>query len=262
MFHVLQDPAGISALLNSLRSSQAWADLQANASSSQTSPENDASPSRVPPAVQADSISTTVPDSAAPDVGAPSVASLLSQLSAPSHQPAQASSSHEDPSSSADASTQGPALHAVRERKQDTRGFTFQQSLPHLTRLSDDPSFVAAVAQLRKEQDDLERQLWEERQAVVASQEDRVKVAVTKANMTGSGISEREANAMRQGFERELAKFDKDRVLLVWDGLITRQQAALESLGVPTMFNTTTGLDRERQQRVVQVLEGITGRDD
>lgn len=50
---------------------------------------------------------------------------------------------------------------------------------------------------------------------------------------------------MSTAFKRELAKFDSERVLLAWDGLLTKQQIALESLGVPTMFSTTTKTDRE-----------------
>lgn len=45
---------------------------------------------------------------------------------------------------------------------------------------------------------------------------------------------------MMDNFRRELQKFDVERVLPAWDGLLAKQQAALESLGVPTMFPTTT----------------------
>lgn len=83
---------------------------------------------------------------------------------------------------------------------------------------------------------------------------------------------------MRQVFEKELIKFDQERVMTAWDGLIARQQAALEKLNVPAMFTTSLGQDREvgtknyrvyssytfllriqRQQRVIKVLEGILG---
>ena len=39
-------------------------------------------------------------------------------------------------------------------------------------------------------------------------------------------------------FRRELRKFDLERVLPAWDGMLTRQQAALESIGIPTMYPT------------------------
>lgn len=45
---------------------------------------------------------------------------------------------------------------------------------------------------------------------------------------------------MNDAYRRDLQRFDKERVLLAWDALIQRQQAALETLGVPTMFATTS----------------------
>ena len=50
---------------------------------------------------------------------------------------------------------------------------------------------------------------------------------------------------MTDSFRRELQKFDKERVLPAWDGLIARQQATLESLGVPAMYPTTAAEDRK-----------------
>lgn len=50
---------------------------------------------------------------------------------------------------------------------------------------------------------------------------------------------------MTQNFEKELQRFDKDRVLPAWDGLITRQQMILEKIGVPSMFVTNEKVDRE-----------------
>lgn len=41
---------------------------------------------------------------------------------------------------------------------------------------------------------------------------------------------------MRQVFEKELASFDRDRVMPALDALTTRQQTTLEEYGVPTMF--------------------------
>lgn len=54
---------------------------------------------------------------------------------------------------------------------------------------------------------------------------------------------------MSTAFKRELAKFDSERALPAWDGLLTKQQIAMESLGVPTMFSTTTKTDREVRNR-------------
>lgn len=50
---------------------------------------------------------------------------------------------------------------------------------------------------------------------------------------------------LTQAYKRELHKFDTQRVALAWDGLISKQQAALESLGVPAMYVTDMALDRE-----------------
>lgn len=46
-------------------------------------------------------------------------------------------------------------------------------------------------------------------------------------------------------FKKDLEKFDRERVLLAWDGLISKQQVALAQHGVPTMFTTNEGTDRE-----------------
>lgn len=50
---------------------------------------------------------------------------------------------------------------------------------------------------------------------------------------------------MSNAFRQELGKFDLERALPAWDGLITKQQSALEELGVPTMFITSMAADRE-----------------
>lgn len=50
---------------------------------------------------------------------------------------------------------------------------------------------------------------------------------------------------MQAAFKKELEKFDRERVLLAWDGLIAKQQTALALQGVPTMFMTNDSNDRE-----------------
>ena len=50
---------------------------------------------------------------------------------------------------------------------------------------------------------------------------------------------------LSDAYEKELKKFDAERVLVAWDGLVTKQQATLESLQVPTMFKTDITTDRE-----------------
>lgn len=50
---------------------------------------------------------------------------------------------------------------------------------------------------------------------------------------------------LSDAYRRELAKFDTERVLVAWDGLIAKQQIALEKMQVPTMFITDVKADRE-----------------
>jgi len=50
---------------------------------------------------------------------------------------------------------------------------------------------------------------------------------------------------MREGYRKELHKFDAQRVIAAWDGLVSKQQAALESLGVPVMYVSDLTSDRE-----------------
>lgn len=50
---------------------------------------------------------------------------------------------------------------------------------------------------------------------------------------------------LSEAFKREVRKFDLERVLPTWDGLIAKQQAVLESQKVPTMSVTTITGDRE-----------------
>lgn len=84
---------------------------------------------------------------------------------------------------------------------------------------------------------------------------------------------------LSDAYHNELAKFDKERVLVAWDGLIAKQQAALEKMQVPTMHVTDVKAHRQvcghsgsflrtfstyfirikRQQAVVGVLQGIAG---
>lgn len=60
---------------------------------------------------------------------------------------------------------------------------------------------------------------------------------------------------MQQIFEKELLQFDRERVIPAWDGLISRQQATLESLGVPTMFVTEFGLDKDVRNITLLTLQ-------
>jgi hypothetical protein len=50
---------------------------------------------------------------------------------------------------------------------------------------------------------------------------------------------------MSDAFRTELRKFDAERVLPAWDGLVRSQQARLEALKIPTMFVTNEAGDVE-----------------
>ncbi|PIL36690.1 hypothetical protein GSI_00379 [Ganoderma sinense ZZ0214-1] len=291
----INDSSAIQALLDRLKSSDAWQRV-ANASdaaateahtSSGSVNNNTASnsesgrtgdtygdPSHAIPADNNELVKSGTGSSS----NIPSVASLLSQLQSstafsalagPSrpHAPRTAISPGSVPSlqtTGPDATESSGNGHGTHQRAPHTppealRACTFQQSLPHLARLSEDPGFVQTLAAMRSEQADLERQLWRERGAIQKKHEERVRAARTKAGIIGAGLTQYEADAMTESFRAELAKFDRERVLPAWDGLVTKQQATLEALGVPAMFPTTLDTDRQRQQKIVQVLGEIVG---
>ncbi|KLO15705.1 hypothetical protein SCHPADRAFT_920183 [Schizopora paradoxa] len=303
-FTNINDPAGISALLNTLRTSQAWADLQAAQQSANTAEvveqqhtesQSTSAPHQAPLPNAEGTDSEAKPTETPSSLGGsneglkssvvPSVAGLLSQLSGTSsqdllHNPTPFSATNYGSSSSLPyghlatvTSREGEAstiksqpessLHSQQPVIQKSlRTLSFQQALPVIANLSEDPGFVEAVLQLRKDQDSLEEQLWNEREDIIAAQNEKVKVAVTKANLVGGQISEREANTMRDAFVKQLDNFNNDRVFPAWDAMMHRQQSKLESLGVPTMYKTESGADRHRQQKIIQVLEGITSGQD
>ncbi|KAI9063425.1 alpha/beta-hydrolase, partial [Trametes sanguinea] len=303
-----QDTNAIQALLDQLKSSEAWqravaanaaqpaagtVETQYDAKSALAQPETDnatrsfgSTPLSAPPPNHntqqgLEGSATLGPAS----TNTQSVASLLSQLQASStfaavagqsrapgsQQPAYApppAGSPEFPGPDAalpssitattapSTTTVAPAPRALPPR-QDLRNCTFQQALPHIARLSEDAGFLKALTAMRAEQADLERQLWKERREIQRKHEERVKTARTKASIIGAGLTQYEADTMTDSFRAELAKFDRERVLPAWDGLLTKQQAALESLGVPAMFPTTHKADREVRAQSRQVIAPI-----
>ncbi|KAG2345109.1 hypothetical protein BDR05DRAFT_1058619 [Suillus weaverae] len=276
-FTNINDPAGIKALLEQLRSSQAWQESVGGAGSNgvaKNPPPTSTTPQATLPLAQPPPTTSDVSKSPS------SVADLLSQLSSserkipskPSQpspscfttqqtplQLSQAVSHRSTPQPPEDSAHQLAASTNAFTQGQDLRMMSFQQALPRLTQLAESADFVAAIARLREEQKDLERQLWEERLAIHRKHENKVKVTQTKAGLIGGGISQHEADMLNDAFRKELRKFDAERVLFAWDGLLQKQQSTLEGLGVPTMFPSDLRVDREKQQRVVQVLEGIVG---
>ncbi|TCD70468.1 hypothetical protein EIP91_003229 [Steccherinum ochraceum] len=293
-FTNINDPAGVKALLDQLRSSQAWQQVVGTSTSESTTtppqPTDTVSsvpsePSEGPTDHEPPPVHVGFPQASASASASSStsfappatVASLLSQLSAPAadpprdfHHPYPSSTPtfgsapayrtppilHPDPVH-ASSSTASAAAVPSSARKVDLRSCTFQQALPRLAQLAEDADFVAAVSKMKHDQNNLERRLFDERRGVLKNQQERIKTARTKASMIGSTISQFEADSMTSSFRRELNKFDTERALPAWDGLISKQQTELEGLGVPAMFLTTLTADRERQQRVVQVLTGM-----
>ena len=63
--------------------------------------------------------------------------------------------------------------------------------------------------------------------------------------MLNSGMTGHDVQLMKQNFEKELTRFDRERVQTAWTGLITHQQRTLEKHDVPTMFMTDEILYRE-----------------
>ncbi|KAI8985001.1 hypothetical protein BD414DRAFT_578750 [Trametes punicea] len=302
----INDPSAIQALLDRLRSSEAWQRaVAANAAASPSSESPAGAPATHTSPREAERLSragnstgTSLAEPHAP-YGIPttegsvvsaastpsnpqSVASLLSQLQASSHFAAVAGTKRTPESlqlahapapagtpeflgpevalPSSTASTHTTTVAAASRTpppRQDLRACTFQQALPHLARLSEDERFLKTLAAMRAEQAELERQLWKERREIQRKHEERVKAARTRASIIGAGLTQYEADSLTDSFRSELAGFDRERVLAAWDGLLTKQQAALESLRVPAMFPTTMKADRERQQEIMQVLDRI-----
>ncbi|KAF7301589.1 hypothetical protein MIND_00724400 [Mycena indigotica] len=225
----INDSESVRAILDRLRASHAW--QTANNQST---------------AVEAQSDS----DSAVSNL--PSVASLLSQLnnsgvqSEPTPRPAPI-----EPSP--------PPIPVQTTPETDLRHLTFQQALPRLAQLSDDPKILSAIENLQQEQNKLERDLWSERVSIRSKYESKVQVAKTKAQLIGAngGVSKHEAEMISRAYEKELKQFDSDRALPAWDALVAKQQTTLAQLGLPSMFLTTEKSDRERQHRIIQVVEGI-----
>ncbi|KAH7875999.1 hypothetical protein F5879DRAFT_980062 [Lentinula edodes] len=239
------DTQGIQALLEQLQHSQAWKDAVASSYP-------DGSPQH---------ILDTPQSSSAPQ--AVSVAALLSQLQTEPHpNVVDTSQNHHLAAFQNDASESSfsmtlPASNNSVHRVDDHRYLTFQQALPLIARKSASPLFAEALKAMKQEQEILEIKLSDERKAILSKYETRVNVAKTKASMIGSGISRHEANMLVDAFEKELKRFDVERVLPAWDGLVLQQQEALFQIGVPTMFATTELSEREKQQKIMQVLEGL-----
>ncbi|KAF5363853.1 hypothetical protein D9756_000593 [Leucocoprinus leucothites] len=244
------DPAGIQALLNQIRTSSAWQELEA-ASTSTSSQPSESTPT---------STEGSAAESTAANLSGSSVASLLSQL-----QPASVTESpicsgvnavEERPHHSG---TTPPAFQrdALAVPTKDLRLLSFEESMPILLRLSRDSAFVEEVKKIKRDQDVLERQLWEGRRSIHKKYEEKLKAAKTKASIIGGNISKHDAEMLVDAHKKELNKFDRDRALSAWDSLVSQQQLKLQRSQVPTMHMTSDPAERELQQRVLQVLISI-----
>ncbi|KAH6915222.1 hypothetical protein BKA70DRAFT_1258328 [Coprinopsis sp. MPI-PUGE-AT-0042] len=205
------DPAAVKALLEQLRVSQVWQEIQG--SSNKQEPANDAASSVTPH--DSTSSSSTVAELLAqlkkPTTSAGSVPPVTRyEPPPPLPQPPQQAPPTPQPK---------PAL-AATELKQ----CTFQNALPLIARLGEDPSFS---------------------------------LHSKRATMIGAGITAHEAAMLQDAYQRELRKFDEGRVLNAWDGLISKQQTRLESLGVPNMFVGSHPQARQKQAQIMQVLVSL-----
>ena len=59
---------------------------------------------------------------------------------------------------------------------------------------------------------------------------------------------------LQDAYQRELQKFDTERVLSAWDGLLAQQQAKLEALRVPSMFVSSDRKDLEVGVSAIPIL--------
>ncbi|KAF8165104.1 hypothetical protein B0H34DRAFT_223031 [Crassisporium funariophilum] len=261
-FTNINDAAGVAALLDQLKSSTAWQELANN-----TTPALPPPSQAPPPPESGDTNAGTENISNISPVSGTSVASLLSQLKPFSPGPSRPTGDpryHGEVQHVQAAPTQvlyQPELlnhsRITPEAQQDVKNFTFQQALPVISRLADDPSVISAVKKMKTDQNELERSLWADREAIYRKYHEKLKIAQTRANMVGTTISQHELDMVTDAFKKEISRFDHDRVIPAWDGLLSRQQQELEHINVPRMFVTNEVQTRETQQQVVSVLESI-----
>lgn len=259
----INDTTKVKALLEQLRSSGAW---QAAITHPVQSNQPVAGPSQVPlSAAHGQELVSSHSSSSPP---ASSVASLLSQLAPPEGQRVPASAPSSGPSTSLDVSydliddrtTWGAHTAHVTvptSSQGDIKSLTFQQTLPILTKLGGDPAFISTLKRLKEKQNELERCLWDERQAIETKYRDKVTVAQKKAELIGGGITKHDSEVLNNNYRKELQRFDAERVVNAWDSLITEQQCTLEAAGVPTMFATKLKTEIEKQKKVMQVLDAL-----
>ncbi|KAF8583986.1 hypothetical protein K439DRAFT_1617072 [Ramaria rubella] len=278
-FTNINDPAGVKALLDQLRASQAWQDLSVNLSPSDTL-ERQASGLEsngihnplLPRQESVTEINTDAEPDPSPHVSN-HISSLLSRLQPGIVPPPPPSVIPSDQRLSVyEEYASRPHHHEPRSnvltlaspsiQSKPPRSITFSQALPIIARLSENPTFIEKLEKMYQAQAHLERKLWEERDQILKNQEDKVKIAQAKAAIIGSEISRNDATMLESLFLKEVKTYDSEQALSAWDALVTKQQIMLEALGVPGMFVSAIKSDREKQQRIIQVLAGLCGPED
>jgi len=191
----INDSVAVAALLEQLKASAAWQELTAATSNPTPDPPPLGTSSSASSDEQVKSRADTTqggPVDISPINGA-SVASLLSQLKPFS---ASAGPTAHDANVLPPDPFSGPSGDPLPklESKEDRRNLAFRESLPILSELANDASFVATVKKMKEGQNVLERNLWEEREAIYTKYRDKFKVAQTKAQMIGTTVSQHEVN--------------------------------------------------------------------
>lgn len=132
--YIYQDPVGVKALLDQLRSSQAWQEISI-------------------PTPEALSVETASSSNPTAEGSGSSVASLLSQLQSvttwktptvvdvPTRQ-------HIDLAKSEHISYEPQPLAEDAHNFLDLKSLSFQKALPYIAQLAEDPAFIAAILQV------------------------------------------------------------------------------------------------------------------
>jgi len=261
----LTDTAGIKALLDNLRSSSAWAEaLSAPTGVPNNSTVRTAQSSEDTPKVNDSSDVQSVDSSA----NQSSVAALLLQLRDPLPTVASPIHNHNlhDSRTLHKASVQvpiepslvaSPRVHTPFHQT-DYRSLPFQQSLSHVAKLAEDKNFAQNIKRIKVEQDELEQKLWAERQDIIRRHDEKVNAAKAKAQIIGDGgLTKHDAEMLSSSVRRELLRFDLERALPAWDGLVAKHQAAMEAQTVPAMFVSSDPADLKKQKKIMQLLEDV-----
>ncbi|KAF8338987.1 uncharacterized protein EI90DRAFT_2436607 [Cantharellus anzutake] len=262
----VKDPASISALLDSLRSSAIFTFPGSSASTPPiTSNETTAvQPTDVPgdtgPSAQEISSPTRPPASSSsaptntsspPSSLSKHLSSLLSRLQPLVQRPLPT------PGAESITALQGSPSNVVPNTS--LRDASYKQSLSALAGLLEDPLVINTIVQLKNDQENLETSLWDGRTRIIEQQKKRVKDLHDRCRIINIAPTTREIEQLEKEFRHELRKYDKERVLIAWDSLTEKQQTTLEKLGVPTMYVTKDPKERARQQKIIDVIVNSIG---